>query len=120
MFGVEQIGHLESAQCIEATHEVVKLVEDECSFLRIHGYGLRPATSERAKRLKIAAALVFYVHGLPWAKRAKWQHPLLWLVAAVLRCRGCPVEMSSGVMYTVIKGCIDFLTHAMGMHMTCT
>merc|ERR1719396_139134 len=69
--------------------QLVQLVESECGFLRLSGHRLITHTTEKAKRHGLAMTLRFYVHGLPSAKRAKWQQPLFRSVAAALQRCGC-------------------------------
>eukprot|EP00747_Dinoflagellata_sp_TGD_P018716 gnl/TRDRNA2_/TRDRNA2_126689_c0_seq1.p1 gnl/TRDRNA2_/TRDRNA2_126689_c0~~gnl/TRDRNA2_/TRDRNA2_126689_c0_seq1.p1 ORF type:complete len:231 (+),score=34.34 gnl/TRDRNA2_/TRDRNA2_126689_c0_seq1:73-765(+) len=85
----------------EASERLAAFVQKECGWLRIHGHGLHKESSQRTRRRRgSVATLRFYVNGLPWAKRAKWEQPLLWAVAAVLQ-RNHPTAMMKGGELTV-------------------
>merc|ERR1711879_332158 len=73
-----------------ALERFVALVGQECSWLQIHGQTLHRQEMRRG-RGRDTLTLRFFVRGLPWVKRAKWQQPLLWAVFALLQLRGAPV-----------------------------
>jgi len=70
---------------------------DKCGFLRIVGSSYRPFLV-RGKP-DCSGSLMFYVAGLPWARRARWVVPLRMGVAKVLESCGYLTQMSVGVLY---------------------
>lgn len=72
----------------------VERVRQTCSWLQIHGHDLhRQICHGRGRNI---LTLRFHIRGLPWAKRAKWQQPLLWAVSALLQRHGADVAMHGG------------------------
>jgi len=82
-----------------AAEELAQLVERECAFMRISGHSVQ--TSSTARKCAAACTLRFFVHGLPWAKRAKWLQPLLWSVSAVLARHGVEAGMKGGELVAI-------------------
>jgi hypothetical protein len=70
---------------------------DKCGFLRIVDSSYRPFLN-RGKS-DCSGSLMFYVAGLPWARRARWVVPLRLGVAKVLESCGYRTQMSVGVLY---------------------
>jgi len=79
---------------VVAAEALAQLVERECAFMRISGHSVQ--TANTARKCAAACTLRFFVHGLPWAKRAKWLQPLLWSVSAVLARHGVEAGMKGG------------------------
>jgi hypothetical protein len=89
--------------CKGTALRIVGAVERECAFLRLNGHVVHAQPSDKARRQGMAMNLRFYVRGLPSAKRAKWQQPLCWSVAAVLQRVGLPVQMRGGELYGAVR-----------------
>jgi hypothetical protein len=93
----------ESSFCDEEEHlaaeELGTLVVRECSFLRVTGFGLHEESNRVRRQRGAAKCVMLYVKSLPWAKRAKWLHPLLRSVAALLQAKGCATKMQGGELY---------------------
>lgn len=88
------------------------LILEECAFLRIHGSSYRQR--HRPDRSGDDFAMIFFIAGLPWAKRDKWLVPLRWTVAMVLQRRGLPASVVSGGLrledrQSGLSVCVDFL-----------
>jgi hypothetical protein len=79
--------------------EIIALVERECAFLRTAGTDIYDESNIVRRRRGVVKCVVFYVRGLPWAKRARWLLPLLWSVAAVLNLKGCVAKVQAGELY---------------------
>lgn len=84
--------------------ELAALVESKCSFLRLMGQEFYNEVNEVRRKRGVVKCVVFYVRGLPWAKRAKWLLPLLWAVAKVLNAQGCTTKVQAGEMYAQLPG----------------
>lgn len=87
-----------------------RFVLTNCAFLRISGSSYRstpdgmPSRSASCRSLpdgKIGAtgSLMFFVSGLPWARRAKWLVPLRLCVSKVFEACGYSVFISLGQLY---------------------
>jgi len=72
---------------------------DKCGFLRIVGSSYRPSPIRSCGKPACSGCLMFYVAGLPWARRARWVVPLRLGVAQVLESCGYRTQMSVGVLY---------------------
>lgn len=81
-------------QCDAQAAHLATLVPQECGFLRLNGHTVHFHT--KAHSLGYGLTIRFYVVGLPWAKRSKWQQPLFWTVARVLQRAGCDARVRSG------------------------
>jgi hypothetical protein len=86
----------------------------ECGFLRIEGSSYRPSTGyTKDEQAGSQGCLMFFISGLPWAKRAKWLVPLRWTVGQVLQFRGLHAEVVAGSLYLTdddgVKVRVDFL-----------
>jgi hypothetical protein len=79
--------------------DIMALVERECAFLRTAGMDIYDESNVVRRRRGVVQCVVFYVRGLPWAKRARWLLPLLWSVAAVLNLKGCVAKVQAGELY---------------------
>jgi hypothetical protein len=97
----------ESSFCDEeeqlAAEELGSLVVRECSFLRVTGFGLHEESNRIRRQRGAAKCVMLYVKSLPWAKRAKWLHPLLRSVAALLQAKGCATKMQGGELYAKLE-----------------
>jgi hypothetical protein len=80
-----------------ATEELRRAILTSCGFLRIQGSSYRPVRC----RSGCTGSLIFYVAGLPWARRAKWVVPLRLSVSKVLEGCGYCTTMHMGVLYVV-------------------
>lgn len=89
-------------ECYASAHRCASLIEKECGFLRLRGYWLNPETDRKARRRGVVAVVRFYVHGLPWAKRARWLQPLLWSVVVVLQRHGQEATVRGGDMHVAL------------------
>eukprot|EP00747_Dinoflagellata_sp_TGD_P183480 gnl/TRDRNA2_/TRDRNA2_38383_c0_seq2.p1 gnl/TRDRNA2_/TRDRNA2_38383_c0~~gnl/TRDRNA2_/TRDRNA2_38383_c0_seq2.p1 ORF type:complete len:430 (-),score=80.49 gnl/TRDRNA2_/TRDRNA2_38383_c0_seq2:134-1354(-) len=93
-----------------AADRLAAVVEDKCGWLRIRGHGLqycrasrqRPGRQRSRTQRQTLPTLRFYVTGLPWAKRAKWEQPLLWSVSAVLQKWGATTKMKGGELSVLL------------------
>jgi len=85
-----------AAACARSAEELAVLVKRDCSFLRIRAHAVQSETTAKLGRRSAAATLRFFIHGLPWAKRAKWLQPLLWSVASVLSRAGTEATVKGG------------------------
>lgn len=82
----------------EAACEELRLaILDKCGFLRLVDSSYRPFPN-RGKS-DCSGSLMFYVAGLPWARRARWVVPLRLGVSKVLESCGYRTQMSVGVLY---------------------
>lgn len=97
-------GEAEEEAWRAAGDKLARLVLKECAFMRFRGFWLHAEKSGRARRRGVAGILRFYVHGLPWAKRAKWLQPLLWTVMAVLEKHRLAATMQGGQLYAPLEG----------------
>lgn len=79
-------------------------VEKDCSFLRISGRDYYDEENQLRRKRGVVKSIVFYIRGLPWAKRARWLMPLLWSVASVLKARGCTTRVQAGELYVQLSG----------------
>jgi len=77
--------------------ELRQAILAKCGFLRIVGSSYRPFPV-RGKSA-CSGSLMFYVAGLPWARRARWVVPLRLGVAKVLESCGYRTQMVVGVLY---------------------
>lgn len=84
------------AACSRSAEELAALVKRDCGFLRIRAHAVQAETTSKLGRRSAAATLRFFIHGLPWAKRAKWLQPLLWSVASVLTRAGTEATVKGG------------------------
>lgn len=89
--------------CKDRARELVSAVERGCGFLKLNGHAVHAHSSDRARRQGMAVNLRFYVRGLPSAKRAKWQQPLYWSVATVLRRLGIDLRMQGGELHLPVQ-----------------
>lgn len=79
-------------------------VEKDCRFLRISGRDFYDEENQLRRKRGVVKSIVFYIKGLPWAKRARWLMPLLWSVASVLKARGCTTRVQAGELYVQLSG----------------
>jgi hypothetical protein len=89
---------------------LAKVVQDECSFLRISGHRLcltRPQGTGGVGRNGSGApaiTLCVFVQGLPWTKRAKWRQPLLRSAASALERASVPAVVGGGNLHISLPG----------------
>jgi hypothetical protein len=83
---------------------LAKWIERDCSFLRIAGRDYYDEQNQLRRKRGVVKSIVFYIRGLPWAKRARWLMPLLWSVASVLKARGCTSRVQAGELYVQLPG----------------
>jgi len=100
--GLRAGGEQPVTACTSLGH-VLEIVEHACGFLRIHGSGMYTESSSKLKHRGVEASVLFYIKGLPSAKRAKWVLPLLWSVASILQRRGWPAVVKGGKLYMPIR-----------------
>merc|ERR550525_1411034 len=96
----------------EQARYFVELVEQRCGFLRLTGHKLYANSTKSSRVPGIAWIVQFYVHGLPSAKRNRWQQPLFRSVAALLSQSGCSARVQRGKLIVDIQEgvslCVDF------------
>lgn len=87
----------------EAARAFVKTVADACGFLRIRGHDLLLHPRGSNAKWQSDVTLRVYVHGVPLAKRDRWQLPLRRAVIAALQKIGCAASMSRGEVYAPLE-----------------
>jgi hypothetical protein len=83
------------------------LIENECQFLLIHGCAVFSINQEsRRKPLPVGVdkCLRVFIRGLPLARRTRWQAPLAWCVACVLKRAGCDTYVKRGELFVASGG----------------
>lgn len=97
--GDEGVGHSSTTDPTwSAAEELRTAILTKCAFLRFAGdtYKTFPSPSSMSG---CTGSFMFYVWGLPWARRARWVVPLRMSVAKVLECSGYRTQMCAGVLY---------------------
>lgn len=88
----------------EDDESLATLIERDCSFLKIAGRDYYDEQNQLRRKRGVVKSLVFFIKGLPWAKRARWLMPLLWSVSSVLKARGCGTRVQAGELYVQLPG----------------
>lgn len=75
-----------------AVKQLIQLMYQECSWLQLCGQELHRQADKHGHGRNLLSVR-FYVRGLPWQRRPKWQLPLLWAVSAVFQRCGTKASM---------------------------
>jgi len=94
---------------------LAELVERECAFLRIRGHTLQPLGRGQMKH-GATLCLRFFVHGLPFTRRSRWQQPLTYSMLAVLKRCGCEAFVRGGELYASEDKVVVRVDFAAGRH----
>jgi hypothetical protein len=89
---------------LEGASQVVEVICSQFAFLRLCCHRLLPKSNGSARsKGRSPPTLYVFVHGLPWARRAKWHQPLLRSFAVMLAKHGIPTTMISGQLRVAPK-----------------
>jgi hypothetical protein len=104
--GLPELGFPEAVQR-EPCALLEALIKTECQFLLIGSCMVHSVNHElRRKPLPVGVdkCLRVFIHGLPVVRRSKWQHPLAWCVAGVLKRVGCKAFIKRGELFVAFGG----------------